>query len=247
MDEMRCSHDQLYGPEWFPGVHLESRNFLSGMELATWCTTVCRAVRSDWVRFGWMPDRRIELIIMESDSENSIAQRQSEFLRFYAVDVERIRAYVSTLVPNRADGEDLFQKTSMVLWEKFESFDQSRSFFHWSCGVAFHLMLNHRRVKGRDRLVFNDDVLKAVAAVHLKTVAEQPSRQQALNDCVRKLSDKENELIKQRYEQNGSVKEMADRTGRPAKALYCQLEIIRKNLHKCVEGALRAQNVGRDV
>lgn len=170
------------------------------------------------------------------------AEAHEVFLRYFARDVERLRGYVFTLLPNAQDAEDIFQQTSMVLWQKFDQFDRDRSFFHWACGIAFHLVLNFRRVKARERLVFNEELLANVARSFARQSEYEAARRTALDGCIEKLSDKERELVDQRYGQDGTVKHLAERLGRPAKSLYKQLERIRAKLMDCVHRTLLKQD-----
>ena len=184
---------------------------------------------------------------MPSEPHEPAPTKQSEFLWHFTRDVERLRAYVFTLLPNADDADDIFQKTSMVLWEKFDQFDRGRSFFHWACGIAFHLVLNFRRVKGRDRLVFNDDLLGAIAQTFIQRNEHDQARQRALSGCVQKLSSRERQLVDQRYGRPGTLKELAEQVGRPVKGLYKQLDRIRRKLLECVERALLKQGIQGDV
>ena len=48
----------------------------------------------------------------------------------------RLFGYIHSLVYDRNDAEDLFQRVGLVLWRKHDEFDRERSFFHWACGIA---------------------------------------------------------------------------------------------------------------
>jgi len=85
------------------------------------------------------------------------------FLLLFSRDQGRIAAFIRALVPPPADADDLFQKTSLVLWRSFASFDSSQPFLPWALGVARHQVLMHWRARRRDRHVFSDDVLAALA------------------------------------------------------------------------------------
>lgn len=79
--------------------------------------------------------------------------RHAEFLRLYSRHHYRIPAYIYTLVPHRADAEDLLQETSIILWEKFEQFDPGSDFLAWACQVAFWKFGNHRKRFARDAYI----------------------------------------------------------------------------------------------
>ena len=70
--------------------------------------------------------------------------------RFVGVQA-RLYGYIATLVPSRADADELFQQTSLVLWRKHEEFDPSRDFLRWACGIAHNLIRNFRKQHRRGR------------------------------------------------------------------------------------------------
>ncbi|MGB0581965.1 MAG: sigma factor [Limisphaerales bacterium] len=41
----------------------------------------------------------------------------------------KLQAYIRSLLPHRADAEDVFQKTSMTLWRKFDQWEPERGVF----------------------------------------------------------------------------------------------------------------------
>ena len=63
--------------------------------------------------------------------------------------------YIYSLVRDLDDADDLFQQTSLVLWDKFDLFDPSRSFVGWACGVARYEVLNFLRSAEPEPPVFH--------------------------------------------------------------------------------------------
>ena len=47
----------------------------------------------------------------------------------------RLYGYIYALVQNQADAEDLFQETTLCLWQKFEEFEQGTDFGRWATRV----------------------------------------------------------------------------------------------------------------
>src|SRR6266404_5220948 len=66
--------------------------------------------------------------------------------------------YIYSLVRNLDDADDLFQQTSLVLWDKFDHFDPGKSFIAWACGVARFEVSNFLRSRSRQRLHFSDEL-----------------------------------------------------------------------------------------
>ena len=66
------------------------------------------------------------------DATGRIAVRtgdqKSEFAALLARHQAQLFGYIHSLVRDLDDADDLFQQTSLVLWDKFDLFDPSRSF-----------------------------------------------------------------------------------------------------------------------
>ena len=81
-----------------------------------------------------------------------------EFAEYLGRDQARLYGYIHSLVRDVHDADDLFQQTTLILWNKFDDYDRSRSFLSWACGVARLEVCNFLRSRGRQRLYFSDDL-----------------------------------------------------------------------------------------
>lgn len=163
------------------------------------------------------------------------------FLRCFSRDHQRIFSYIFSLLHNRTDTEDVFQQTSLTLWQKFGDFDREREFFPWACGVAFYKVRNFLRVSGRSRLCFSDDLLKTLAD---ERVVEDPRMSRygdALDECVQTLSGADRKLVRQAYSGDETIKELAVSLGRAVQTLYNRLNTIRCKLAECVNHRIALQ------
>src|SRR5215216_1469947 len=75
----------------------------------------------------------------------------------------QIFSYIYVLVPNRADAEDLLQETSVVICEKFDEFREGSDFVAWACQIAYWRVRYSRQKFARGKVLYNQDVLDAVA------------------------------------------------------------------------------------
>lgn len=149
-------------------------------------------------------------------------------------DRHRLFAFIYSLVPNHSDAEDIFQETSIVLWNKFHEFDQTRPFMPWACGIAFNTARNFLRAAGRDRLVFSDSLLAVIATERTESAESDTDRMRALDACIEKLSEKERTLLGQAYSGQGTVADLARKLNRAAQTIYNNLNVIRRKLTECV-------------
>src|SRR5881392_3255524 len=150
----------------------------------------------------------------------------------------RIFAYIYTLVPDRYDAEDLLQETSLVICEKFDEFTPGTDFVAWACQIAWWRVRYSRQKFARSKVVFDDEVLEAVARTAGEMAAELDERHEALAGCLKKLPARDRELVLTRYEPGSGVAEAAQRTGRSMDAAYKALNRLRKLLHDCVSDRL---------
>ncbi|MHC5160788.1 MAG: sigma factor, partial [Planctomycetota bacterium] len=90
---------------------------------------------------------------------DSNQNKTEEFLSLLMSNQRRINSYVLSLVPNMNDADDIMQETITVLWRKFDEFQVGTNFASWGMKVAFYCVLDFRKKKAKDKLVFSDDLL----------------------------------------------------------------------------------------
>src|SRR5438067_12207086 len=145
---------------------------------------------------------------MEPDPHNETESRK-RLMALMTQHQRRIFAYIYTLVPDRYDAEDLLQETSLVICEKFDQFEDGTDFVAWACQIAYWRIRYARQKFARSKVIFNQDVLDAVARTADDMQTELTDRHQALRDCLQKLNARDRELLLHRYEPGAGVEEAA--------------------------------------
>ena len=148
----------------------------------------------------------------------------------YTKHQHRVLAFIYTLVPNRADAEDLFQDTSILLWKKFDQFEPGTDFIARACRVAFLKVSNHRKRFARSNVFASDALLQAVADRAVQLAAQLDGRREALRECLKRLDERDRRMIAARYEPGGGAERAAGVSGRTLQATYKALYRIRKAL-----------------
>lgn len=166
------------------------------------------------------------------------------FVALLAPTQMRLYRYVATLVPGRADAEDVFQKTLLTAWQERAKFDRNRDFFSWLCGVARNHVRHHARSAARSRAVLAPDVLEQLADRLVEEDDYFEHRQAALARCLDRLPAKTRDLVRRFYQTDRTIKEFAIEIGSGAEAVYKSLQRIRSALHECVTETL-ARETGR--
>lgn len=166
------------------------------------------------------------------------AQR-AEFAERLARHQGQLLGYIYSLVRDLDDADDLFQQTSLVLWDKFDQFDASRSFVGWACGIARYEVLNFLRSRRRDRLYFSDELsLALIEAQQELENDELEERRVALAGCMKKLKDRDRELLAACYGRSAGIREAAGARGRSTQSIHNSLRRIRRALFDCVRRSL---------
>lgn len=178
------------------------------------------------------------------DNDHSGFATTEEFVRLLARAQYGLHAFVTTLIPNRSDADDLLQDVSLVLWKKFDQFDRDCDFLKWACGIAYREALKHRRTAARKKQWLSEavmDQLAQEAAVDPVWLNPTDVRHEALEHCLEKLGPRERGVIDQRYRLGRSVVEMAESESRPVSTVYKQLAKCRALLSDCVRAQMAQQ------
>jgi RNA polymerase sigma-70 factor, ECF subfamily len=158
-----------------------------------------------------------------------------DFVRELVCHQNSLYAYILTLLPNRDLANDVLQETCIEAWQKAGDFAQGTNFLAWACRIAHFKVLACRRDLGRERMVFDEQLLADIAVE-----AQEQSRQageypSALDDCLAELPELQRRLILERYGPDGSLKQVAESLGRTPTSLAVSLHRVRRALLECVE------------
>lgn len=162
-------------------------------------------------------------------------QQHESFVRLLREHQGQVYGYILALVNNFADADDLFQRTCLVMWRKFGSFDEGSNFVRWACAVARLEVLDFLRARRRKPLLLSEDLQHQLAMDQAEASAEfLADRQAALSACMEKLSTVDRRLIELCYGGQGTVAQAAASLGRSKHSIYNSLRRIRAGLLECV-------------
>jgi RNA polymerase sigma-70 factor, ECF subfamily len=164
--------------------------------------------------------------------------RGREFLRLYQANERRIFGFILTLVPQWSEAEDLLQESTMTMWSKFDTFEAGTDFAAWALCIARYRVMNHRRKQRNQRVQFSDEVLEALDERVRRATTELDTLREALGSCLRKLPDRDRDLIQLRYEYGATTRSVAQRIGRSTDAVYKALNRIHVQLLYCIRRTL---------
>jgi RNA polymerase sigma-70 factor, ECF subfamily len=170
--------------------------------------------------------------------------RFAQLLRAHHI---QLFGYLYAIVHNISDAEDLYQETSLVLWDKFSEYREGTNFFAWAMATARYHVANFLRTQKR-RWQFT-------AGLHarLRSSFEEldagllEDRLEALQECKKLLAEADCCLLDGCYGSNLSLRETAGQLGRTPKSVYRALDRIRSVLMRCVKEKLAQHDGGDDV
>ena len=111
-----------------------------------------------------------------------------EFVRLMTEHQGRLFAYILSLLGDPDAANDVLQETNVVLWRDNKEFRLGTNFKAWAFRVAHFQVMAWRQRQIRDRLVFEDDLLEAVAFAARDMDETFDARQKLLQGCLEKLA-----------------------------------------------------------
>lgn len=160
------------------------------------------------------------------------------FAELYAAHQRMLHAYIAATVADRNRADEIFQQTSLVLCQKFSTFEPGTNFAAWAYAVARLEILKFRQRAARDRLWLSSEAIDAIADEVTRASSELDERQALLVKCLGELSHEQRTLIQQRYCDGAGIEQLAAHFGRSVDAIYQNLSRVRRGLQRCVERRL---------
>ena len=148
-----------------------------------------------------------------------------------------IYVYILSLVMSPSDADDILQDTLSIMWRKFDEFESGTNFLAWGKQIAYYRVLDYFRKNKSSKLCFEPDVIKIIES---KTNQQDhfPGHKDALKECLNKLSEKYMAMLKMRYIQDLSYKQIAVKYGISKQSLYRTISRIHAILLKCIKHSL---------
>lgn len=149
-----------------------------------------------------------------------------------------VAAFVSSLVPNFHDAEDVLQCVAIALVNKADGFDPSKPFVAWALGIARIEVLRFRSKAHQDRLVFDDQVIDRVFEAYQSTLAELEEKKGAMAWCVGQVQGKAGRVLELHYLREQKPAQVAQTLGMSANAVFVTLHRVRLALRECIRNRL---------
>lgn len=156
------------------------------------------------------------------------------FLQLYARHQQYLFSYVLALVPQWADAEKVAETMQLVLWRKFEQYQEGTSFSDWAKQLAKGEVLKYRERRKKEWLCFSADVVNKLDQDLRSMDGLLQYQREYLSACLAKLPEKSRVLLYHRYRGNATARQVAEELGYSASSVGKALQRIRHALLECV-------------
>jgi RNA polymerase sigma-70 factor, ECF subfamily len=164
---------------------------------------------------------------------------KTKFIEALSLHQPALEAYCHAQLGQRQDVQEALQATCVKLWEKSGEWNPETEFLPWAFAVARFTVLSHIRDRMRDRLVFDEDVVLAMATDAESAAGQFKDRREALGICLQKVKSDQRELLQEHYVAGRSIRELSESFGRSESAVKMNLLRLREQLSDCIERQLR--------
>jgi RNA polymerase sigma-70 factor (ECF subfamily) len=177
---------------------------------------------------------------MPPDSTNRFGDQnaaQQQFLSLFLRSEREIFRYVSALVPNITDAEDIVQQTAIALWEKFDAYDPAQPFTPWACRFALNKARQWIERRQRWQALLEGGLAEEIMQRREALRPELEVRLKHLESCLGKLPADQRSLVEGYYYHRTDIELLSENSGRSVAAAYKALQRIRQTLLICVKRA----------
>ncbi|QDU75864.1 RNA polymerase sigma factor [Bremerella volcania] len=150
-----------------------------------------------------------------------------------------VAAFISSLEPDFHDSEEILQQTAVTATEKFPEYDSKRPFVAWAIGLARIEALRYRQKRGRDRHVFDNEILDLVAEAVQQENEQIGEIRAALKACLSKTSGRVRQVHEMHYGKGMSPREIASQLMSTENSVFVALHRARNALRLCVGKQLK--------
>jgi len=129
--------------------------------------------------------------------------------------------------------DDVVQKTSIIMWDKYDTYIQGTCFFAWGLSIMHYVLLNLFRGIRRSVVVQDQDKFDLAAE---KMIHENDNVSYAIDlkieQAMQQLTTMEVKLLKAVYLEGKDVKEWATENGKAPQTVFNKISTIKKKLNE---------------
>ncbi|MBN1395852.1 MAG: sigma-70 family RNA polymerase sigma factor [Pirellulales bacterium] len=164
--------------------------------------------------------------------------RDEPFLTLVTGAQRALHAFILRLVPRLSDADDILQETNLVLWSKQAEFTPGTDFRAWAFRIARFQVMAFRKRQSLDRLIFGDELVGRLARLGESCSDSLEEKRSLLIECLQELKESQRQMLDDHYGNRLSGREIAEKSGRNADAVFQAMHRARTALMRCIERGL---------
>jgi RNA polymerase sigma-70 factor (ECF subfamily) len=145
-----------------------------------------------------------------------------------------ISAFISSLVPDFQDSDDILQQAAVAVIKNYDKYDKNRPFVAWAVGIAKNEILMYHRKNSQHKLIFDTEIVQRIAKIYETESGKSEDNRKALNVCIKKLKQRSRRMLEMRYVSELSTERIAHKLGMTASSVYTTFHRIRLALRDCI-------------
>lgn len=164
-------------------------------------------------------------------------ERTRQATRQWTLAQPAVSAFVTSVVRDFRDRDDVLQDVAVAVVESFEKWDTERPFVAWAMGIARNQVGLYLRRRRRDRQVldFDPETMDSLVVAFSSVAEESEPRLDDLQECLKSLEGRARTMCELRYQQDLKPAAIADMIGMTANAVAKSLQRIREQLRDCID------------
>lgn len=185
-----------------------------------------------------VPENNNLSLINSTEPNETELLRASQFGQLFEADKKRLYAYIHAFVSDHTVAEDIFQETSLIMWQEFDKFELGSKFSKWTNVIAFYRIAQYRNTNKKYQLGLSDDFLQEFSqniSIIENNTHTQEQKWQHLEHCCTLLSEPLRNVYQSFYIDNLTAQQIATNTGRSLIAIRKVVHKVRKKLFDCIE------------
>lgn len=174
------------------------------------------------------------------DDTELIIKAQTGDLDAFSIIVTRyqssVRACLAVRLTNKHEAEDLAQEAFIIAFNKLTEFDSEKPFGPWIRSISFNLLRNYWR-KHKPLSVGGSAELELLVDEQIGlrySEKNESATLEALKRCISKLDTPMRQLLKLRYDEGLSVREITKTMQLQHSTMTMRLHRMRDQLRKCI-------------
>lgn len=162
-------------------------------------------------------------------------ERTRQATRLWTLAQPTISAFVTSMVRDFRDRDDVLQETAVAVVESFGRYDPERSFVGWALGIARNQVGLYLRRRGREVAVFDSEAVEQLALAFENESQSDLRRLDYVRECMSLLEGRARRICELRYHDDRKPASIAEVVGMSANSVAKALQRIREQLRVCIE------------